>query len=57
VDEVAAADGVWKAVALLTDRTPPILLPGESNSTTISASRNAKYLSAIAMLEATNDAF
>jgi len=57
VDEVAAADGVWEAVALLTDRTPPILLPGESNSTTISASRNARYLSALAMLGATNDAF
>ena len=57
VDEVAAANGVWKAVALLTDRTPPILLPGESNSITIRASGNAKYLSAAAMLGATNDAF
>lgn len=57
VDEVAAANGVWEAVALLTDRMPPILLPGESNSVTISASRKAKYLSAAAMLGATNDAF
>ena len=57
VDEVAASDGVWEAVALLTNRTPPILLPGESNATTIHASGNAKYLSAAAMLGATNDAF
>jgi hypothetical protein len=57
VDEVAASDGVWEALALLTDRTPPILLPGESNSIIIRASGNAKYLSAAAMLGATNDAF
>ena len=57
VDEVAASYGVWEAVALPTDRTPPILLPGESNSVIISASRRAKYLSAAAMLGATNDAF
>ena len=57
VDEVAASDDVWAAVALLTDRTPPVLLPGESNSTVIHASGNAKYLSAAAMLGATNDAF
>jgi hypothetical protein len=57
VDEVAAANGVWEAAALLTDRMPPILLPGESNSTTIGASRGAKYLSAAAMLGKTNDAF
>ena len=57
VDEVAASDGVWEAVALLTSRTPPILLPGESNTITIHASGNAKYLSAAAMLGATNDAF
>jgi len=57
VDEVGDSNGVWDAVALLTDRTPPILLPGESNSTTIRASRHAKYLSAAAMLGATNDAF
>jgi hypothetical protein len=57
VDEVAASDGVWEAVALLTNRTPPVLLPGESNSTTIRASGNARYLSAAAMLGATNDAF
>ena len=57
LDEVAASEGVWEAVALLTDRTPPILLPGESNSIIIRASGNAVYLSAVAMLGATNDAF
>ncbi len=57
LDQVAIAPGVSDAVALPTNRTPPILLPSESNSTTISASGNAKYLSAAAMLGATNDAF
>lgn len=57
LDQVAASHGVWEAVALPTDRTPPVLLPSESNSITISASRNARYLSAAAMLGATNDAF
>jgi hypothetical protein len=57
VDEVSASNGVSEAVALLTDRTPPVLLPGESNSTTISAWGNANYLSAAAMLGRTNDAF
>jgi hypothetical protein len=57
VDEVAASDGVWEAVALPTDRMPPVLLPGESNSIVIRASGKAKYLSAAAMLGATNDAF
>lgn len=57
VDEVAAAYGVWEAVALLTDRSPPVLLPGESNSTTIRAAGRARYLSAAGMLGATNDAF
>jgi hypothetical protein len=57
VDVVGDSNGVWDAVALLTDRTPPVLLPGESNSTIIRASRKAKYLSAAAMLGATNDAF
>jgi len=57
LDEVAAADGVWQAEALPTERTPPVLLPGESNSITIGASGNARYLSAAAMLGATNDAF
>lgn len=51
-DAVAAADGVWEAVAL-----PPVLHPGESNSTTISASGNAKYLSIASMLGRTNDGF
>jgi hypothetical protein len=57
LDQVAASDGVWEAVALPTDRSPPVLLPSESNSITISASGRAKYLSAVAMLGATNDAF
>jgi len=56
-DRIADAPGVWAAEALPTDRTPPVLLPGESNSITIGASRKAKYLSAAAMLGATNDAF
>ncbi|SDP12487.1 spondin domain-containing protein [Desulforhopalus singaporensis] len=57
VNEVGGSDAVWEAVALLTDRTPPVLLPGESNSIIIHASDNARYLSAAAMLGATNDAF
>jgi hypothetical protein len=57
VDTVAASKGVWEALPLLTDRTPPVLLPGESNSLIIRASRKARYLSAAAMLGATNDAF
>ena len=52
LDEVSAADGVWDAVAL-----PPVLHPGEYNSTTISASSNAKYLSVASMLGRTNDGF
>jgi hypothetical protein len=55
-DAVAAADGVYEAVALGTAGSPPILLPGESNSTVISASGRARYLSAAAMLGKTNDA-
>jgi len=58
VDEVADSQGVWEAVALpVENRTPPVLLPGESNSTVIGASGEAKYLSSAAMLGATNDAF
>ncbi|MGA7981067.1 MAG: spondin domain-containing protein [Chromatiaceae bacterium] len=56
-DAVASSRGVWDAQVLATDRDPPVLLPGESNSLTISASGGAKYLSAAAMLGATNDAF
>jgi hypothetical protein len=55
-DAVAASRGVWDAQVLATDRTPPVLLPGESNSLIIGASHGAKYLSAAAMLGATNDA-
>ena len=59
LDSVAAADGVYDAVVLAKDNgpmVPPVVFPGESNSTTISAAGNAKYLSAVAMLGATNDA-
>lgn len=56
-EAVASSRGVWDAQVLATDRTPPVLLPGESNSLIISASGGAKYLSAAAMLGATNDAF
>jgi hypothetical protein len=56
-DAVASSRGVWDAQVLATDGTPPVLMPGESNSLTISASGGAKYLSAAAMLGATNDAF
>jgi hypothetical protein len=56
-DAVASSQGVWDAQVLATDRTPPVLLPSESNSLIISASDGAKYLSAAAMLGATNDAF
>jgi len=52
LDEILAAGGVWEAMAL-----PPVLHPGESNSTTISASGNAKYLSIASMLGRTNDGF
>jgi hypothetical protein len=60
LDQVSASYGVWDAVALPKDNgpnIPPVLFPGESNSTIISASGNARYLSAAAMLGATNDAF
>ena len=52
-DQVAASAGVWEVKVLATDHT--VLLPSESNSTVISASGNAKYLTAAAMLGKTND--
>jgi len=55
-DAVAASDGVYEAVALGTTLSPPILPHGESNSTEISASGKARYLSLAAMLGKTNDA-
>jgi len=55
-DALASSQGVWDAQVLATSRIPPVLLPGESNSLTISASGDARYLSAAAMLGATNDA-
>lgn len=57
LEAVSASDGVDEAVVLATTASPPILLPGESNSTTISASKFTKYLSAAAMLGSTNDGF
>lgn len=51
-DAVSAADGVSDAVVL-----PPVLHEGDSNSTTISASGDAKYLSIASMLGRTNDGF
>ncbi len=56
-DAVQSARGVRDTQVLATDRTPPVLMPGESNTLIISASRGARYLSAAAMLGATNDAF
>lgn len=58
-DQVSGADGVWEATVLAKPQPaplPPVILPSESNSTMISASGNAKYLTAVAMLGATNDA-
>jgi len=55
-DQVSVADGVWDATVLATGNMPPVIFPGGSNSTTITSSGNAKYLSAVAMLGATNDA-
>ncbi len=56
-DEVASSGGVDDVVVLPFDRSPPVMLPGESNATTITASGDAKYLSAAGMLAATNDGF
>lgn len=56
-DELAAAGGVWDTSVLLSANTPPVLFPSESGSITISASGDAKYLSAASMLGMTNDAF
>lgn len=56
-DEVEDSDGVDDVVVLPFDRDPPVMLPGESNTTTISASGDAKYLSAAGMVAATNDGF
>lgn len=52
LDAVSVAAGVSDAVVL-----PPVLRSGESNSTAISASGNAKYLSVASMLGRTNDGF
>jgi len=60
--EVGGAAGVDDVVPLLFPNndfpdSPPIMPPGESNSTTITASGNSKYFSAVGMLAATNDGF
>lgn len=54
---VSVSEGVVDTAVLPFDRTPPVMLPGESNSTEISAEGNAKYFSAVGMLAATNDGF
>lgn len=54
---VSVAAGVSDTVVLPFDRSPPVMLPSESNSTVIFAEGNAKYFSAVGMLAATNDAF
>ena len=57
--QVSMSDGVWDTQVLLTDNgpmVPPVIFPGNSNYLTITASGNAKYLSAVGMLGMTNDA-
>lgn len=56
LDQVDVSNGVWEAKVLATSHMPPVIFPSESNSTTISAKGKAKYLSAVGMLGATNDA-
>lgn len=56
LDQVEMSYSVHDATVLATNHTPPVLFPGESNSTTINSSGNAKYLSAVGMLGMTNDA-
>lgn len=56
--DVVSLDGsVSDTVVLPFDRDPPVMLPGESNSTQITAEENAKLFSAVGMLAATNDGF
>ncbi len=54
---VDGAGGVSDFVILPFDRTPPVMLPSESNSATITALGNAKFFTAVGMLAATNDGF
>jgi hypothetical protein len=56
---IEGAHGVDSVAVLLTPThpNPPILLPGESNSTIITASKRKWLFSAVGMLAATNDAF
>jgi hypothetical protein len=56
LNQALASKGVYDAKALPTTNNPPVLFPGESNSIEIRASYRVKYLSAAAMLGATNDA-
>jgi hypothetical protein len=56
---IEGAHGVDSVTVLLapTHPNPPVLLPGESNSTIITASKRKRFFSAVGMLAATNDAF
>ena len=56
---IDGADGVDTVTVLLTPThpSPPVLFPGESNSTIITASEGKLSFSAVGMLAATNDAF
>lgn len=57
-DAADAAPGVASADVLAGDGGhPPLALPGEANSITVTAAKGAKYLTAVGMLAATNDAF
>ena len=56
---IDGAPGVGSVTVLLapTHPNPPVLLPGDSNSTIITASKGKRSFSAVGMLAATNDAF
>ena len=56
LDQVSMSAGVQDTTVLATSHTPPVLFPGETNTTVVSASGGAKYLSAVGMLGMTNDA-
>ena len=56
--EVSSADGVQSATVLEgSGAAAPVALPFETNSIVITTSGDAKYLTAVGMLAATNDAF
>ncbi|UCH73305.1 MAG: spondin domain-containing protein [Rhodospirillales bacterium] len=58
-DALAGVPGVDSVTVLLapTHPAPPVLMPGESNGTVVTASKNKRFFSAVGMLAATNDAF